>query len=214
MRYENDSDFADSRTRGREERPRQSPLFGWRDEPDRRSARPHGGPWSSAGSHNRDYAERSRGLHDRRDPSFGPDAYREGLARDETERLIASDKVEGTPVYDPNGRHLGSIHNFMVDKRSGQVVYAVLKNSRGFLGLDERYYPLHWAELTYDRRVDGYGVDLTRDELDSRCSFDAFGREIGCRTSESGQWGRGERFERGYDRKERECPPSFGRPRQ
>ncbi|MBL7309526.1 PRC-barrel domain-containing protein, partial [Escherichia coli] len=50
----------------------------------------------------------------------------EGMAIDETPRLIASNMVEGTAVYDRSGRHLGAIHNFMVDKVSGQVAYAVL----------------------------------------------------------------------------------------
>src|ERR1700742_2910481 len=54
------------------------------------------------------------------------------IPTDETERLIASNKVEGTPVYDVGGERLGSIHNFMVDKFRGKVVYAVLKHSSGF----------------------------------------------------------------------------------
>ena len=79
---------------------------------------------------------------------YGPDDYnRKGIPTDETERLISSNKVEGTPVYDRNGERLGSIQNFMVDKFRGKVVYAVLKHSSGFLGLDERYYPLDWDQL-------------------------------------------------------------------
>jgi len=58
----------------------------------------------------------------------------EGMAIDETPRLIASNMVEGTAVYDRSGRHLGAIHNFMVDKVSGQVAYAVLAFG-GCLGL-------------------------------------------------------------------------------
>ena len=43
------------------------------------------------------------------------------VATDETDRLIASNKVEGTAVYNRKGERLGSVYNFMVDKRSGQV---------------------------------------------------------------------------------------------
>jgi PRC-barrel domain protein len=39
-----------------------------------------------------------------------------GLAIDETDRLISSDKVEGTPVYNPKGEHLGKVHHLMIDK--------------------------------------------------------------------------------------------------
>ena len=88
----------------------------------------------------------------------------EGLALDETPRLIASDKVEGTAVYDREGRHLGTVHNFMVDKVSGQVAYAVLAFG-GFLGLGENHHPLPWRALTYDTRLGGYVVDIDPGEL-------------------------------------------------
>lgn len=87
------------------------------------------------------------------------------VAIDETERLIASDKVEGTPVYDRRGNRLGSILNFMVEKRTGRVEYAVLTFG-GFLGLGARNYPLPWDQLTYDERQGGYVVDITERDLD------------------------------------------------
>lgn len=107
---------------------------------------------------------------------FGADDYNRGIPMDETERLIASNKVEGTPVYDRHGEKLGTIHNFMVEKRKGQVVYAVLKHGGGFLGLNERYYPLEWNELTYDTRLGGYHTDLDDEDLKRFGSFDSEGR--------------------------------------
>jgi PRC-barrel domain len=56
------------------------------------------------------------------------------IATDETSRLIASNKVEGTAVYNAQQEKLGSIHNFMVDKISGRVEYAVLSFG-GLFGL-------------------------------------------------------------------------------
>ena len=113
-----------------------------------------------------------RGRSDHRERGFGPDDERSGIPRDETERLIASNKVEGTPVYDRNGDRLGSIHNFMVDKFRGHVVYAVLRYSSGFLGLDDRYYPLDWDQLTYNTRLGGYHVGITEDQLKQSGSWD------------------------------------------
>ena len=55
----------------------------------------------------------------------------------ETAGLIGSDKVEGTAVYDAHGEHIGSIERVMIDKRSGQVAYAVLSFG-GFLGIGSR----------------------------------------------------------------------------
>ena len=108
----------------------------------------------------------------RSEQRFGPDDERPGIPRDETERLIASNKVEGTPVYDRNGDRLGSVHNFMVDKFRGRVVYAVLKCGTGFLGLDDRYYPLDWDQLTFDTRLGGYRVDLVEEDLRRFGSWD------------------------------------------
>ncbi|MCW3474885.1 PRC-barrel domain-containing protein [Limobrevibacterium gyesilva] len=88
-----------------------------------------------------------------------------GLAVSETERLIASDKVESTAVYDHSGNHLGFVQNVMIDKYSGQVAYAVMSFG-GFLGLGAQYHPLPWKKLTYDRSIGGYVVDLTREKLE------------------------------------------------
>ena len=52
----------------------------------------------------------------------------------ETVDLIGSDKVEGTAVYDAKGEKIGSIERVMIDKKSGQVAYAVLSFG-GFLGI-------------------------------------------------------------------------------
>lgn len=94
------------------------------------------------------------------------------MATDETDRLIASDKVAGTAVFDPNGQRLGSVYNFMVDKITGQVAYAVMSFG-GFLGLGERFYPLPWKALSYDPARGGYVVDLDKGRLESGPNYGA-----------------------------------------
>ncbi len=79
-------------------------------------------------------------------------------------RLIASNRVEGTAVYDRQGEKLGRIENFMVDKRSGQAEYAVMSFG-GFLGIGDDHHPIPWSKLTYDTDQGGYVVDLDRDKL-------------------------------------------------
>ena len=120
----------------------------------------------------RSSARRERGYSDEEERHYGSDDINGGLPMDETRRLIASNKVEGTAVYGRDGKKLGTIHNFMVDKRSGQVEYAVLRHGGGFLGLSESYCPLPWDMLTYDNREEGYRVDLTEYELDNRPNYD------------------------------------------
>ena len=93
-----------------------------------------------------------------------------GTATNETGDLIASDKVEGTAVYDRNGTKLGSVYNFMVEKRSGHVAYAVLSFG-GFLGMGSSYHPLPWNQLTYEPAQGGYVVDLTREQLEGAPTY-------------------------------------------
>ncbi len=100
-----------------------------------------------------------------RDMSMTGERAGAGLAIDETARLIASDKVEGTAVYDGTATHLGSVQNAMIDKFSGQVAYVVISFG-GFLGIGTQYYPLPWKKLTYDNSVGGYVVDVTQAQLE------------------------------------------------
>ena len=93
-----------------------------------------------------------------------------GVATDETDRLIASDKVEGTAVYNRQGERLGTVYNLMIDKYTGQVAYAVMSFG-GFLGIGEGYHPLPWRVLTYDTRQGGYVVDLDRSRLEGAPSY-------------------------------------------
>jgi sporulation protein YlmC with PRC-barrel domain len=101
-------------------------------------------------------------------------------------QLIASDRVEGTAVYNRQGEKLGKISNFMVDKASGQVRYAVLSFG-GFLGMGHDHYPLPWSMLNYDTDQGGYVVELDRKVLneaprytaDERPNYDdGYGRNV------------------------------------
>ena len=96
---------------------------------------------------------------------------RDTLAREETHDLISSEKVDGTPVYNPKGERLGSVKHLMIGKRDGRVRYAVLSFG-GLFGIGERYYPLPWDALTYDERQGGYVVDRTREQLEGAPSYE------------------------------------------
>ena len=93
-------------------------------------------------------------------------------ATGETNRLIASNKVEGTSVYNAQGDKLGSVYNFMVDKHSGKAEYAVMSFG-GFLGIGEEYHPLPWDQLTYDTEKNGYVVNLNKSKLEEAPRYSA-----------------------------------------
>ncbi|MGE8941550.1 PRC-barrel domain-containing protein [Leptospira interrogans] len=97
---------------------------------------------------------------------LSPDA----IAIDETSRLVSSDKVQGTEVYNPDGENIGSIYNFMVDKLTGRVEYAVMSFG-GFLGIGERYYPLPWQTLKYDTELGGFVVNVDKQMLEQAPNY-------------------------------------------
>ncbi|MDT9600646.1 PRC-barrel domain-containing protein [Sphingosinicella rhizophila] len=83
---------------------------------------------------------------------------------DSPNRLIASNRVEGTAVYNRAGEKLGRVEYFMVDKQSGKADYAVMSFG-GLFGLGEDHYPLPWDVLDYDADQGGYIVDLDKEKL-------------------------------------------------
>ena len=82
----------------------------------------------------------------------------------ETSSLIASDKVEGTSVINRDGHKIGRILNFMVNKQSGKVEYAVMSFG-GFFGMGEEHYPIPWNQLDYDVEQRGFVVDIEKEKL-------------------------------------------------
>ena len=87
-------------------------------------------------------------------------------------RLIAASRVNGTSVYDNDGHRLGSIHDVMLDKRTGQASYAIMSFG-GFLGMGETYHPLPWSQLRYDVSLGGYVVNIGLDMLQGAPAYDS-----------------------------------------
>jgi sporulation protein YlmC with PRC-barrel domain len=79
-------------------------------------------------------------------------------------QLISSEDVEGTNVYDQRGAKIGEIDHLMIDKMSGHVTYAVMSFG-GFLGLGHSHYPIPWAALKYDTKLNGYVTGITEHQL-------------------------------------------------
>jgi len=90
--------------------------------------------------------------------------------------LIASDRVERTPVRRANGEKIGTIQRVMIDKLTGNVVYAVLSFG-GFLGLGQKHAPIPWARLMYDRSLEAYHLEMSDEEL-SKAPSVAAGEEF------------------------------------
>ena len=114
------------------------------------------------------------------------------LEVDETNRLISSEKVAGTTVYNRNGDSLGSIDHVMIDKITGNVSYAVM-SCGGFLGMGESYSPVPWHSLVYDTQLEGYVLDTDRARLERAPRFSTTAQadmsDIGNRQQVDEYWG-------------------------
>jgi hypothetical protein len=78
--------------------------------------------------------------------------------------LIDSKRVEGTEVFDPGGKHIGSIKRLVIDKTSGRIVYTVAQFG-GFLGIGSDEYTIPWSKLNYDTNLGGYVTNVTPELL-------------------------------------------------
>jgi hypothetical protein len=90
----------------------------------------------------------------------------EGYGRKEGYDVIATDKVEGTVVYNMAGDKVGTIRNVMIDKLSSKVVYANMAFG-GVLGVGQKYHALPWSVLTYNTDLSGYQLDVDREKLET-----------------------------------------------
>jgi sporulation protein YlmC with PRC-barrel domain len=84
--------------------------------------------------------------------------------------LIDSKRVEGTDVFDPSGKHIGSIKRLVLDKLTGRVVYTVASFG-GFLGIGGDEYTIPWNKLNYDTSLGGYITDITEAQLRNSPDF-------------------------------------------
>lgn len=87
------------------------------------------------------------------------------------DRLIHASTVKDTAVYTADGDRVGHIDDVSIDKRSGQVAYAVLATG-GILGLGEKLQPVPWSILKYDTGLHGYVVPLDKARLTAAPAYD------------------------------------------
>jgi len=80
-------------------------------------------------------------------------------------RLISSDRVEGTEIFDRDGQKVGTVRKMMIDKQSGQVRNVIIGYG-GLFGMGEDFYPMPWKALEYNEDKNGYVLGIDRDRLD------------------------------------------------
>ena len=79
---------------------------------------------------------------------------------------IRASKVIGTGVYNGAGEKIGKVEDVVLDKQSNNIMFAVV-GFGGFLGINEKFHPLPWSTLDYQKGKEGYIVNLTKEQLQS-----------------------------------------------
>ena len=87
-----------------------------------------------------------------------------------TQLLLQSNKADSMSVKSRDGDKLGYVYAFMVNKRTGQSMYAVLTIG-GFLGMGKAYYPLPFSLLSFEPVSDSYVVTIDRRVLEGGPSW-------------------------------------------
>lgn len=77
---------------------------------------------------------------------------------------IRASKVIGTSVYNHAGDKIGKVEDVVLDKQSNNIMFAVV-GFGGFLGMNEKFHPLPWSTLDYQKDREGYVVNMTKEQL-------------------------------------------------
>ena len=94
-------------------------------------------------------------------------------------RAILASRVEHTPVFNQAGERIGHIEDLSIDRRAGQVVYAIMSFG-GFLGIGKKFHPLPWSVLHFEPDRGGYVIPFDKSVLEGAPYFEkAELRELG-----------------------------------
>ncbi|RYG58329.1 PRC-barrel domain containing protein [bacterium] len=88
----------------------------------------------------------------------------------DAEAFLVEAEVGGLNVRSRDGDKLGHLKSLVIDKQTGQSVYAVLSLG-GFLGLNKSFYPVPFNLLGYDAMEGDYIVTIDRRILEGGPSW-------------------------------------------
>ncbi len=86
-------------------------------------------------------------------------------------QITTSRVITGKTVKNPDQQVLGTVHNLILDIKSGRVAFFVLSTG-GILGIGEKFTPIPWEAYSGVMEEDSIIVDVTRETLESAPSYD------------------------------------------
>jgi sporulation protein YlmC with PRC-barrel domain len=96
--------------------------------------------------------------------------------RDHTQRartaytFLDADALRGEDVENANGDDLATIDDFIVDRGSGRIQYAIL-TSGSVLGIGGKDIAVPYAALRYNAAEECYTIDMTEEQIERAASF-------------------------------------------
>ena len=84
--------------------------------------------------------------------------------------VIESDRVEGTAVFNQQGKQIGTIKRLLIEKVSGRVLYVDVTFG-GFLGLRVHHRTVPWDKLSYAKDLEGYRTEISEEQVRDAPSF-------------------------------------------
>ena len=145
-------------------------LYGFTDDPAGAKLPADKGPWTLVRHLTSDQEWSHRGSKAAVIAGIAENGFALHYERASSKPIVESDRVEGTAVFDVNGRHIGEIRRLLIEKVSGQVLYADMTFG-GFLGLGTRHHTIPWGKLEYDTTLGGYRTDITEEQVRGAPTF-------------------------------------------
>jgi sporulation protein YlmC with PRC-barrel domain len=84
--------------------------------------------------------------------------------------LIKSSDLIGTAVHDRKGAKLATIRELFIDKRTGQILFAILDTGGLFGG--GKFHPVPWRLLGFDPAVALFTAAFTKEQLKRAPAYD------------------------------------------
>jgi sporulation protein YlmC with PRC-barrel domain len=99
----------------------------------------------------------------------GPDWQRRQIAAavPVTDKTIAfrSDQLLDTDVRNPQDQGLGSVHDLVMDPKTGKIAYLIVARG-GVFGFDRKYVPIPWDDFKMTRNASLLVLDATKATMD------------------------------------------------
>lgn len=95
----------------------------------------------------------------------GPDWRQQQIASAlpvaETTAALRSDQLIDTDVRNAQGDALGSVHDLVIDPKTGKIAYLVIARG-GLFGFDEKFVPVPWNDFKITRNANLLVLDTTK----------------------------------------------------